>query len=75
MYGLPQAGSISQQLLEKRLNAKGYYQRKITPGFWTQKWIPISFALCVVEFGVKYVGQEHDEHLLTTINEQYDTSH
>ena len=25
MYGLPQAGSIAQQLLEKRLNAKGYY--------------------------------------------------
>ena len=66
MYVLPQAGSISQQLLEKQLNAKGYHQSKITPGFWTQKWRPISFALCLDHFGVKYVGQEHAEHLLTT---------
>ena len=75
MYGLPQAESISQQLLDKWLNAKGYYQRKITPGLWTHKWRLISFALCVDAFGVKYVGQEHAEHLLTKINEHYDTSH
>ena len=75
MYGIPQAGSTAQQLLEKQLNAKGYHQSKITPGFWTQKWRPISFALCVDDFGVKYVGKEHAEHLLTTINNHYDTSH
>ena len=28
VYRLPQAGSISQQLLEKQLNAKRYYQAK-----------------------------------------------
>jgi hypothetical protein len=26
MYGLPQAGILANQLLEKRLAAKGYYQ-------------------------------------------------
>ena len=26
MYGLPQAGIIANQLLEKRLSEKGYYQ-------------------------------------------------
>ena len=41
MYGLTQEGSIAQQLLDKRLNARGYYQSKITPGFWTHKWRPI----------------------------------
>ena len=75
MYGLPQAGIISQQLMEKRLNAKGYYQSKITPGFSTHKWRPISFSLYVYEFEVKYVWQEYAKHLLTTINQHYDTLH
>ena len=33
MYGLPQAGPIAQQLLEKRLNKHGYKQSELTPGF------------------------------------------
>lgn len=28
MYGLPQAGRIAQELLEERLNARGYFQSK-----------------------------------------------
>ena len=31
VYGLPQAGLIAQQLLEKRLNKKVYHQSEITP--------------------------------------------
>ena len=34
MYGLPQAGIIVQQLLEKRLQQHGYHQSKTTPGLW-----------------------------------------
>eukprot|EP00804_Cyclotella_cryptica_P019412 CCRYP_006613-RA/>CCRYP_006613-RA protein AED:0.27 eAED:0.27 QI:0/-1/0/1/-1/1/1/0/573 len=56
MYGLPQAGIIAQQLLKKRLAIKGYRQSSITPGFWKHDWRPISFTLCVDDFGVKYVG-------------------
>jgi len=74
MYGLPQAGIIAQQLLEKRLNAAGYHQSTITPGFWKHDWRPISFALCVDDFGVKYVGEEHAKHLLRTLNKEYKTS-
>eukprot|EP00804_Cyclotella_cryptica_P003824 CCRYP_018941-RA/>CCRYP_018941-RA protein AED:0.08 eAED:0.08 QI:0/-1/0/1/-1/0/1/0/151 len=55
MYGLPQAGIIAQQLLEKRLALNGYRQSSITPGFWKHNWRPISFTLCVDDFGVKYV--------------------
>eukprot|EP00804_Cyclotella_cryptica_P024323 CCRYP_015308-RA/>CCRYP_015308-RA protein AED:0.19 eAED:0.16 QI:0/0/0/1/0.2/0.16/6/0/899 len=40
MYGLPQAGIITQQLLEKRLALKGYRQSSITPGFWKHDWRP-----------------------------------
>jgi hypothetical protein len=32
MYGLPQAGLLAQELLEKRLGEHGYTQSKIIPG-------------------------------------------
>ena len=62
---------LSQQLLEKRLNAEDYYQSKVTPGFWTHKWRPICFTLVVDDFGVKYVGEEHTRHLLSIIKHSY----
>ena len=37
MYGLPQAGLIANELLEKRLNEHGYYQSKYIPGLWKHK--------------------------------------
>ena len=74
MYGLPQAGILAQELLEKRLKAKGYRQSKLTPGFWKHEWRPISFTLVVDDFGVKYVGEEHAQHLLSAIKEHYECS-
>eukprot|EP00804_Cyclotella_cryptica_P023928 CCRYP_010044-RA/>CCRYP_010044-RA protein AED:0.06 eAED:0.07 QI:0/0/0/1/1/1/3/0/1072 len=74
MYGLPQAGIIAQQLLEQRLQANGYHQSKLNPGFWTHDWRPICFALCVDDFGVKYVGKIHAEHLINTLKGHYDIS-
>jgi hypothetical protein len=74
MYGLPQAGIITQHLLKTRLSIKGYRQSSITPGFWKHDWRPISFTLCVNDFGVKYVGIEHAHHHLQTLNEHYKTS-
>ena len=71
MYGLPQAGILAQKLLEERLNDEGYFQSKITPGFWTHKWRPICFTLVVDDFGVKYVGEEHARHLLSIIKRDY----
>ena len=55
MYGHPAAGILAQHLLEERLNEDGYFQSKITPGFWKHTSRPISFTLCVDDFGVKYV--------------------
>ncbi len=63
MYGLPQAGILMQELLEKRLNKHGYCQSPITPGLWQHNFFPISFTLCIDDFGIKYVGREHVEHL------------
>ena len=67
MYGLPQAGLLANELLEKRLNKYGYYQSKLVPGLWTHEWRPIQFTLVVDDFGVKYVGKEHAQHLCTVL--------
>ena len=72
MYGLPHAGILAQELLEERLNKHDYFQSQHTPGFWTHKWRPICFSLVVDDFGVKYVGKEHAEHLVSVIDEHYD---
>jgi len=71
MYGLPQAGILAQKLLEQRLNEHGYRQSHITPGLWKHD---ISFTLCVNDFGVKYTGREHAEHLTNVLNKHYKCS-
>jgi hypothetical protein len=72
MYGLPQAGIIAQELLEKRLLKVGYTQSKITPSYWKHEWRPISFTLVVDDFGVKYIGAEHVQHLLQVLRQDYE---
>jgi hypothetical protein len=71
MYGLPQAGLIANELLEKRLNKHGYRQSKLVPGLWKHDTRPIQFTLVVDDFGVKYVGEEHAQHLKNTLEEHY----
>ena len=72
MYGLPQTGIIAQELLEERLIVAGYRQSKLTPGFWTHDWRPISFTLVVDDFGVKYINKDDVTHLLAALQKDYD---
>ncbi|KAL7474338.1 hypothetical protein ACHAW6_000313 [Cyclotella cf. meneghiniana] len=37
MYGLPQAGLLANELLEKLLNKHGYFQSKLIPSLWKHK--------------------------------------
>jgi hypothetical protein len=74
MYGLPQVGIIAQELLEKRLAKHGYHQSKITLGLWTHNTRPICFSLVVDDFGIKYVGEEHAQHLLSVVRQYYKCS-
>ncbi|KAK1740971.1 hypothetical protein QTG54_008223 [Skeletonema marinoi] len=71
MYGLPQAGLLANELLEKRLNEAGYYQSKLVPGLWSHEWRPIRFSLVVDDFGVMYQGREHAEHLESVLKLHY----
>jgi hypothetical protein len=41
------------------------------PGLWRHEWRPITFTLVVDNFGVKYVGKEHTDHLIACIKEKY----
>jgi len=71
MYGLPQAGLLANELLEKCLNKHGYRQSKLVPGLWKHDTRPIQFTLVVDDFGVKYIGEEHAQHLKNTLEEHY----
>jgi hypothetical protein len=74
MYGLPQAGILAWNLLKKCLNQHGYHQSNITPSLWKHDWQPLSFTLCVNNFGIKYIGWEHADHLAKTLDKHYKCS-
>jgi hypothetical protein len=74
MYGLPQAGILTNELLQRNLAKDGYRPTTHTHGLWTQNTRPISLSLVVDDFGVKYIGREHAEHLMTSIKKNYNIS-
>ena len=53
IYGLPQVGTLANNLLKKRLAPAGYYEMTHTPGLWKHVSRPIAFTLVVDNFGVK----------------------
>ncbi|KAL7480508.1 LOW QUALITY PROTEIN: hypothetical protein ACHAW6_006199, partial [Cyclotella cf. meneghiniana] len=55
------------ELLEKRLNAKGFAQSRFTPGLWTHESKPIQFTLV-------YVGKESAQFLGDALKENYTIS-
>jgi hypothetical protein len=71
MYGLPQAGILANNLLIERLDAFVYYPVEFTPGLWRHKWRPIVLSLVVDDFGVKYTGKEHADHLVKSLMTHY----
>ena len=71
MYGLPQAGILANKLLKKRLAKFGYFELPHTPGLWKHVSRPIAFTLVVDDFGIKYVGKQHLDHLLHAIRKDY----
>jgi hypothetical protein len=56
MYGLPQAGILANELLQRNLAKDGYRPTTHTHGLCTHDTQPISFSLVVDDFGAKYVG-------------------
>ena len=71
MYGLPQAGVLANKLLKERLITHGYYEVPHTPGLFRHVTRPIWFTLVVDDFGIKYVGKQHIDHLLSALRQEY----
>jgi hypothetical protein len=71
MYGLPHAGLIANERLVKHLAKSGYVPAKRTPGLFKHITRPVTFALTVDDFGIKYVGREHCQHLFDCIASLY----
>jgi hypothetical protein len=72
MYGLKQAGLLSNQMLQKRLAPFGYYPARHTPGLWLHKTRPIAFSLIVDDVAVQYVGKQHADHLRNDLLQSYE---
>ena len=70
MYTLPQAGLLTNELLEKHLDQHGYFQ-ELVPGLWKHKTQPILFTLTVDNYDVKYIDKEHADHLKHLLEENY----
>ena len=71
MYGLPQASILAKKQLIRFLGSYGYTPVRHTPGLWCHTWRPISFCLIVDDFGVKYIGKEHTNHLIQCLCNHY----
>ena len=71
MYGLPQAGILAKQQLIRFLGSYGYSPVPHTPGLWRHQWRPITFCLVVDDFGIKYIGKEHADHLIQCLRNHY----
>ena len=71
MYGLLQAGILAEKQLIHFLGNYGYFPVPHTPGLWRHQWRPIIFCLVVDDFGVKYVGREHADHLIQCLRNHY----
>jgi hypothetical protein len=67
VYGLPHAGILVNELLQRNIAKDGYRPTQHTHGLWKHDTRPISFSLVVDDFGVKYVGREHAEQLMECI--------
>ncbi len=72
IWGLPQAGILAHKLLCKRLLPHGYYECANTPSLWKHSTCPIVFTLVIDNFGVKYVGKEHADHLMQCLKRDYE---
>ena len=72
IYGLKQSGRITHDELVKHLLPYGYKPSKHTPGLWKHETKPISFILCVDDFGIKYIGKHNLQHLQQALKDKYD---
>ena len=72
MYGLKQAAVLAFDNLVSNLNKFGYYPVQSTTGIWRHKTRRTTFCLCVDDFGVKYLCKNDADHLLSSLQHNYE---
>ena len=72
MYGLKEAGYLSNQELKRVLAKEGYIPSQFTPELFTHTKRDIAFSSVVDDFGVKYTKKEDAEHLIKTVMDRYE---
>ena len=72
MYVLPQAGILTNNLLEQHQGNHNYYQVKHTPELYCHLWRPISFTLLVKNVVIVYVARENANHLMSALKIYYE---
>ena len=71
VWGLPQAGILTNKHPRRKLAPSRYTECINTPGLWRHKTRDITFMLVVDNFGVKYVKKEDVDHLIVSIKLTY----
>ncbi len=71
VWGLPQAGILTNKCLRHKLTPFGYFEHISTSGLWYHETWPICFTLAVNDFGVKYMNQDEIDHLIALIKMTY----
>ena len=71
MPGLRQAGKVANERLVTHLATYGYAPCARTPALWKHTTRSVTFTLCVDDFGIKYVGKQHVDHLLNALRDMY----
>jgi hypothetical protein len=72
MYGLKQAGLLTNQLLNKRLKSFVYHPARHTPGLWLHSTKHTAFSLVVDDFAVKYVTKADEHHLRDALLQHFE---
>jgi hypothetical protein len=66
-----QACILANELLQKQFAPHGYYKCVNILRIWRHVTCLITFSLVVNNFGIKYVGKEHVNHLTKRLKEKY----
>ena len=74
IYGSPQADMLSNKYLKDKLPPHIYYEAPCTHNLWKHIYRTLQFSLVVDNFGVKYVGKEHVDHLILTLKSEFTIS-
>ena len=67
IYGLPQSRRLANDLLKQCLYSFGYYKIPHCPSLWAHTTRLVNLTLVVDNFGVKYVGTQHAQYLIETL--------